>query len=468
MATAVIAPERIAVLNTRPAVTGRYVLYWMQQSQRAEFNHALEYAVQRANAAGLPLLVGMGLTDEYPDANTRHYAFMLQGLADAQTALKRRGIRMVVQRGSPDDVALRLGKDAAMIITDRGYLRIQKQWRKRVALEARCEVTQVESDVIVPVDTVTNKAQYAARTIRPRILEKLGHFLVDLRATVVEHSSLNLRIESIDLADVDALLMTMKLDRSVAPVKRFTGGSTQARNELKRFIAQRLAGYARNRNQPQTDDVSYMSMYLHFGHISPVYIAMQIEAATGGGGENYAAFIEELVVRRELAQNYVAFTDNYDQYDALPRWARATLDAHADDPREHVYTRQQLDAAQTHDPYWNAAMREMRITGYMHNYMRMYWGKKIIEWSATPREAFATALALNNKYFIDGRDANSFTGVAWCFGLHDRPWGERDIFGTVRYMNAAGLKRKCDIDAYQRKVDAMEQGLPRAATRRGG
>ncbi len=464
MATVVIDPERIAHLNERPGRDGDYVLYWMQQSQRAECNHALEYAVQRANEARLPLLVGFGLTDVYPEANARHYAFMLQGLADAKAALARRGIAMTVQRGEPDEEALRLGKKAAMIVTDRGYLRPQKQWRKRVAKEAGCAVVQVEGDVIVPVDAVTHKAQYAARTIRPRINEKLGHFLVDLRTTALEKSSLPLTKQwagrwrdEIDLDHIDAALAKLKIDHSIKPVKRFVGGGSAARGMLKRFVEQRLEHYAAHRNQPQTDDVSHMSMYQHFGHISPLQVALQIEAATGGNGPNHQTFMEELVVRRELAQNYVAFTENYDTYEAVPGWARKTLAAHADDSRGHLYTRDELEASETHDPYWNAAMTEMRLTGYMHNYMRMYWGKKIIEWSPSPQEAFATALAINNKYFIDGRDGNSFAGVAWCFGLHDRPWGEREIFGTVRYMNAAGLKRKCDIEGYVRKVVALRE-----------
>jgi deoxyribodipyrimidine photo-lyase len=198
-----------------------------------------------------------------------------------------------------------------------------------------------------------------------------------------------------------------------------------------------------------------MSKYLHFGQISPTWLALEARKHSAEAGDNVATFIEELLVRRELSMNFVHFRDDYDCYESLPAWARQTLTEHRADPRPYLYTRAQLEAAETHDPYWNAAMREMRHTGYMHNYMRMYWGKKILEWSVTPEEGFAAALAINNRYFLDGRDANSFANIAWVFGQHDRPWGERPIFGKVRYMNARGLERKCDIKAYVSKVERL-------------
>ena len=195
--------------------------------------------------------------------------------------------------------------------------------------------------------------------------------------------------------------------------------------------------------------------YLHFGQLSVVYIAL--EARKKPQSENRDDFLEELIIRRELPMNFVYFQPRYDSYSSLPDFAKKTLSEHEDDLREHRYTRAELEDAETHDEYWNAAMREMRASGYMHNYMRMYWGKKILEWSSTPQHAYATALYLNNKYFLDGRDANSFANVAWVFGQHDRGWTERDVFGKVRYMNAAGLERKADPKAYVAKVDALEE-----------
>ncbi len=325
-----------------------------------------------------------------------------------------------------------------------------------MAQQAACRVVQVESDVIVPLRVVSTKAEYAARTIRPKIHKHLANYLNEFKPATVKQSSLNLDIQGIDLGNVDAVLQKLKIDRGVPAVTQFfTGGSSQARQLFKGFMHQRLDRYVDNRNQPQTDDISHMSPYLHFGQISPLYLALQIMQADSRMHAAKESFLEEMIVRRELAMNFVNYSPHYDSYKCLPNWARRTLAEHEKDPREYVYTRRQLENARTHDEYWNAAMREMKYTGFMHNYIRMYWGKKILEWSKTPQHAFRTTLAINNKYFLDGRDANSYTGVAWVFGVHDRAWFERPIFGKIRYMAASGLERKCDIRGYVNKVDAL-------------
>jgi deoxyribodipyrimidine photo-lyase len=282
---------------------------------------------------------------------------------------------------------------------------------------------------------------------------------VELRPTSLDRDSLGLRSEGLDLGDLDAVLSTLKLDRSVPPVPLFRGGTSEAKKMLRRFIREDLPLYTQHRNQPETDHVSHMSKYLHFGQISPIAIALQIQNTVGKPREDREAYLEELLVRRELAMNFVNFVPNYDDFTCLPAWARATLQKHRSDARPHRYSRTQLEDAETHDPYWNAAMREMRYTGYMHNYMRMYWGKKILEWSETAERAYETALALNNKYFIDGRDPVSYAGVGWVFGLHDRPWSERPVLGTVRWMSAGGLERKADPEAYVEKVDRLIASL---------
>lgn len=448
-----IHPARVQVLKAGERRKGRWVLYWMQQSQRSECNHALEFAAREANEAGLPLLVGFGLTDDYPDANLRHYRFMLEGLAETAEALRERGITFVLRRGEPDHVALELAEEAAAVVCDRGYTRPQVAWRKAVASGAECPVYQVEADVVVPVDTASNKAEFAARTLRPKIERLRGEFLQPLRKTPLPHGKLlDLKSESLD--DLDALLGRLKVDRSVPAVTHFfRGGTEAARKWLKGFVHD-LKGYGDDRNQPQTDHVSHLSKYLHFGQISPVEIALAAREKQAPDDDR-ASFLEELIVRRELAQNWVHFTPRYDHYDSLPEWARGTLAKHTKDRREHVYTDGELERAETHDPYWNAAMREMRYTGYMHNAMRMYWGKKILEWSETPEDGFRRTLRLNNRYLLDGRDPNSYANVGWIYGLHDRPWGERPIFGTVRYMSAGGLERKCDIHAYVEKVERL-------------
>lgn len=446
-----IHAQRVMPLNDHPPVTGRYVLYWMQQAQRVRSNHALEYATRQANAMDLPLVCVFGLTDEFPDANLRHYTFMMQGLAEVSEALAGRGIRFVMLRQTPDVAALSLAPDAALVVTDRGYLRVQHQWRRQVSEAAPCPVVQVETDVVVPVEVVSEKEEYAARTIRPRIHKHLLEYLQPLAETEIVHDSITIDLDVEELRPSLAALNGLDIDRAIGPVSAFTGGESEARRLLSEFIADKLVDYDALRNDPSLDFVSQMSPYLHFGQVSPLDVALQIIEADSPGEE---AFIEELVVRRELSMNFVRYNGAYDTYEAaVPEWARKTLAVHEADPREYLYDVDHFEQADTHDEYWNAAQNEMLLTGKMHNYMRMYWGKKILEWTPTARDGFETALYLNNKYSLDGRDPNSFAGVAWCFGKHDRPWQQRDIFGTVRYMNANGLRRKFDMDAYLRKVE---------------
>jgi deoxyribodipyrimidine photo-lyase len=451
-----IEKTRVQRLNGGELCRGRYVLYWMQQSQRASFNPALEYAIEIANREGLPVLVAFGLMDDYPDANLRHYRFMLEGLREVAATLAERRIAFVVRRGAPNEIAAALSGDAALVVSDRGYLRHQKAWRADVAARAPSAVVQVEGDVVVPLEVASDRAEVGSRTLRPKLHKAWDEYLRPLEDAAVQRSSLDLRVESeIDLSDIDGVLYSLRLDRSVAPVRRYRGGTAAARRRVREFLGAKLDGYADRRSEPGAFQCSQISPYLHFGQISPVEIALAVRAARPGGDADRRAYLEELIVRRELAANFVEFAPRYDDYACLPAWAHATLEAHRSDPRQHVYSRDQLENARTHDHYWNAAMREMRATGFMHNYMRMYWGKKILEWSADPEAAFRTILHLNNKYFLDGRDANSYANVAWIFGLHDRPWPERPVFGKVRYMNANGLERKFDMAGYLRAVDDL-------------
>jgi deoxyribodipyrimidine photo-lyase len=378
---------------------------------------------------------------------------MLEGLRDVQEALERRGIKMVVRKGSPDEVAIDAGKVASLVVTDRAYMRPQKKWREKVAGEAGCLLTQVESDVVVPVEFASDKQEYAARTLRPRIQEYLDDFLVGLTPTKISKQSLYMKAEGIDLSDIEKVLDGMELDRSVGALSHlYRGGTSEAKKVFRSFLKNRFDAYTGHRNQPQTDDVSHMSKYLHFGQISPIWLALEARKASTKKA-NIEAFVEELVVRRELSMNFVLYSPDYDSYSNLPDWAKKTLEEHRDDDREHTYTRKQLESAETHDEYWNAAMKEMVHSGYMHNYMRMYWGKKILGWSNTPEHAYRTTLYLNNKYFLDGRDPNSFANVAWVFGQHDHGWTEREVYGKVRYMSASGLERKAKPEQYVEKVE---------------
>jgi deoxyribodipyrimidine photo-lyase len=451
-----IPSTRIRVLNgAEPQPGGRYVLYWMQQSQRARFNPALEFAIGQANARGLPVLVCFGLTDGYPEANARHYTFMLEGLADVDRALQERGIGFVIGRGSPDQIALRFAHEAALTVCDRGYLKPQKEWRATVARQATCPLVQIEGDMVVPVETASPKHEVGARTLRPKLHRVWDEYMSPLASEPVHRPAHDLAARSdVDLADVPALVRSLDVDQTVPSVRRFQGGTTHAWARLERFLGQPLSRYAKNRSVPEAGAASHMSPYLHFGQISPVEIALAIRAARSGNQDDRSAYLEELIVRRELAMNHVFYDERYDTYETVPDWARRTLDSRRSDQRPYLYTSGQLAAGQTHDRYWNAAMLEMRETGFMHNHMRMYWGKKVLEWSPSPEEAFETTLRLNNRFFLDGRDANSFTNVAWVFGLHDRPWGPRNVFGNVRSMSQNSL-RKFDADAYVRTVEAL-------------
>ncbi len=446
--------ERISLLNREPARNRRYVLYWMQASQRAEANHALEYALGQANARRKPLVVFFGITSRFPEANLRHYVFMLEGLRETRSALRERGINLVVWVKSPELGAVELAQDSCVAVVDRGYLRLEKLWRKRAALKMDCPLIEVESNSVVPVAAASAKEEFSARTFRPKITSRLGKFLVPLVEGQVRQSSLHLRLDSLELDDLKKVLARLRVDRTVGPVDGFHGGPGEAKRRLLEFVGNRLDDYAEKRNDPTAAGTSGLSPYLHFGQISPISVALEAKRKKSAGLD---AFLEEVIVRRELALNFVYYNTLYDAYEGLPAWCLRTLKSHRRDRRKPLYTLSELEKAETHDRYWNAAQMEMVISGKMHGYMRMYWGKKILEWSRSPEEAFKNALYLNNKYELDGRDPNGFAGVAWCFGKHDRPWFERPIFGQVRFMGAGGLERKFDADEYAQKIETLSR-----------
>lgn len=427
-------------------VRGTYVLYWMQQAQRAEFNHALEYAIEQAARLQLPVLAGVALT-AFPDARTRHYRFMLEGLRETRDRLAARGIGLCLRHGPPEEVIPDLARHAARLVGDTGALRIQRRWREAVVQRISCPAVFVETDTIIPLNAASDRAEFAARTLRPKIHRRLPEFLVPLPPRPVAIPSLDLVRRSLSLNDPARLCRRLGLEPEPPLARPLSGGFAAAHRLLDRFIAHRLPHYAEEASDPVLDSTSHLSPYLHFGQISPLEIALRVGAANAPRAA-IDAFLEQLIVRRELSHNAAWFNPAYDRYEGLPDWARKTLHRHRRDKRDYLYSRSDWEAAATHDPCWNAAQTEMIRSGRMHNYMRMYWGKKILEWSRSPEEAFETARYLNNKYELDGRDPNGFTGVAWCFGLHDRPWTERPVFGTIRYMNANGLRRKFDIQAY--------------------
>jgi deoxyribodipyrimidine photo-lyase len=455
VATSLVHPDRIRRLSPhhREPQDGRYVLYWMQRAQRAEHNDALEHAARLANEHGLPLLVCFGLAAEYPAATARHYRFMLEGLAQTASALRRRGIGFVLRVGQPPEVAARLADDAAVVVTDRAYERHLVEWRERLVREVRCPVDEVESDVVVPVDVASDKREYAARTIRPKLLRRLDDDLEELSTTSLDHELREIPASELDLEDLDAVLGALGLEVEDEPHVFLHGGTAQARARLRDFLQDGLDGYAERRPDPVDPRVSHLSPYLHFGQISPVAVALAVRGA-GAARADADAFIEELVVRRELAANYVRHEPDYDRYAALPAWARTTLDEHRHDAREVVYTAAELEAGRTHDQAWNAAMAQMRETGYLHNHLRMYWAKQVLLWVESPEHAFRTLLELNDRHFLDGRDVSSVANVAWVLGLHDQAFGERPVSGKTRPMTRSGLDRKIDVAAWLAHVRA--------------
>ena len=446
-----IAEERVKRLNTSDVKNGRYVLYWMQSSHRIRCNMALQYAASWANKLNKPLVVFFGLTRAFPEANLRHYTFMLEGLRDLKAQLEEICVKLVVQCLPPELGVVDLSKDACLTVADKGYLRTLRQWYRFASANVGCAFVQIEDNVVVPVEAASSKEEYSAATLRPKIRKKRDRFLEAPKQSKPKKSSLGLKFDSADLAEVDAIVLALRIDKSVNKAQGFQGGSREAEKHLADFSKKKLTAFPELRNDPTVDFTSNLSAYLHFGQISPVHIALEVLAADAPD-EAKEVYLEELIVRRELAMNYVYFNENYDSFEGLPNWPKLTLNKHKADSREYFYTVEELESAETHDPYWNAAQNQMRITGKMHGYMRMYWGKKILEWTKTPQDAFKTALYLNDKYELDGRDPNGFTGIAWCFGKHDRPWKERRVFGTVRYMNANGLERKFNADKYVHKV----------------
>ncbi|MCR3905530.1 MAG: deoxyribodipyrimidine photo-lyase [Tenericutes bacterium] len=458
--------KRIINVNEKKSNNRKnYVIYWMQQSQRVHYNHALEHAIQLANQFDLPLVVYFGLTSDYPDANMRHYQFMLEGLKEVRDILKKFHISFVLKLKSPDQGILSYLGNAEALVMDQGYLNHQKKWRQNVidyveknGLDIHIDV--VDTDLIVPVHIVSNKAEYGAYTLRPKIKKLYLEFRDFTKMSTIKNQT-QLELESDDdLSNIDNLIKKLDLDYGVLPSAFYKGGYIEASKMFFNFIQNKVNHYLES-NDPSNDYTSKLSMYLHFGQISALEILdrMFLELDRGNvDGQAFDAFIEQLLVRRELAFNYVFYNPGYNQFDQMTEpWAYYTMKEHVNDKREYIYDLKTLESAQTHDAYFNAAMDEMVYTGYMHNYMRMYWAKKIIEWTSDFKSAYDTIIYLNNKYFIDGRDPNSYAGVAWCFGKHDRAWTERHIFGKLRYMNDKGLKRKFNIEKYVEDVNEKKE-----------
>jgi deoxyribodipyrimidine photo-lyase len=437
-----------------PDPDGRCVVYWMQRAQRAVDNPALDVAVRLGNELRLPVVTFFGLNPFIERANARHYRFLVDGLPDIAAGLRRRRVGFVLRR-YPHHRLLPFADDvrAAIVVGDENPLRQTERWREQVADELRVPLWTVDADVVIPVK-LQHKEHYAARTIRPRLLEHLDEFLrtpQDPVATVRWRAPRGVP----SLVPSARLLERLPIDRSVNGVATMRGGTSEARRRLRAFVRTHLDRYERDRNHPELPGTSRLSPYLHFGHIGPREVGATVRDS-GGAPDAIEAFLEQLIVRRELAVNFVTFNDQYDRLAGCERWARHTLAAHRRDRRTHLYSEARLDAGDTHDPLWNAAQRQMVTAGWMHGYVRMYWAKKILEWTASAEEAFDIAVRFNDRYLLDGRDPNGYANIAWAIGgKHDRPWPPRPVYGTVRSMSYASTVRKFDAGRYITQVNEI-------------
>ncbi len=459
LSSQIVKNPRYRVLNDASiGGEGNCVLYWMQRSQRGLDNPALNLAIELANELRLPLLAVFGLTANYPGAQRRHYRFLVEGLVETRDDLKSRGVPLVVRIGSPDEIVAKIAGEtrAVVVVGDENPVRVGRLWRESLANKLDVPLVLVDADVVVP-SSLFAREEYAARTIRPKIHKVWDEYLKPIPNPKTEVGWDRVPLPKGQVVEPDALMEVLKVG-GVGEVEDYRGGPIEARKRLDRFISERLSGYATERNQPTPYRTTELSAHLHFGHISPVTMALAAIASDLPKAD-VDSFLEELIVRREVAINFVARNPDYDRFEGCPRWARETLAKHADDKRQFLYSASEFEAAETHDPIWNAAQKEMVLTGRMHNYLRMYWAKKILEWSPDAATAFDIALDLNDRYEMDGRDPNGYTGVAWAIGgKHDRPWPERPVYGTIRSMSYDGIRRKLDTDAYLAQIRSIERG----------
>jgi len=456
-----VPSERITRLNEQPERSGAdFVLYWVQMYHRAEQNWALTAAIEAANRLRLALVAYHGLGHTYPHANDRIHRFILEGVAELPERFARRGIQyhfyLRQHPEDPNDVLYQLARRAALIVTDDFPAFIIPEQSRRVAERLDVALWAVDSNGIVPLAAIPGE-QYGAYTLRPRIQRMLPDHLRPVPEPSVRKDSVGIRLDvpgtRVTGEKIDALIAGCAIDHGIHPSPIYHGGYQQAQKRLQAFIAGGLRSYGEARKHPGKESTSRLSPHLHFGQIAAQEVALAVRDATGVAPEHRDAFLEELIVRRELAYNFCRYNPHHRSLEALPAWARDTLRAHAKDRRPYLYTPQEFEAARTHDYLWNAIQAELLTTGAMFGYSRMYWGKKIIEWSKMPAEAQQTMICLHEKHALDGRNPNTYANILWCLGKHDRPWSERPVFGKVRYMSLAGMEAKTDVGAYVERVN---------------
>lgn len=444
--TLAVHKKRVRKLNDESKGSGP-VVYWMSRDQRVNDNWALLFAREIALENKVPLIVVFCLVPSFLEAAERQYEFMLKGLAETEKSLKSLDIGFTLLTGKPEfaiDLFCR-EQQAGALVSDFSPLRINRQWKEALAKKLTIAFYEVDAHNIIPCWITSTKQEYAAYTIRPKIKKILPEYLTDI-PEIKKHPFPPVKPAA--PTNWQKASESLKIDRRVKEVKQFKPGEKAAWEAMRHFIESKLARYDSDRNNPNLDGQSNLSPYLHFGHLSAQRLALMVKGNEEPGVQP-ESYLEELIVRRELSDNYCFYNAHYDTVKAFPRWARESLDEHNKDHREYVYSPEEFEKAKTHDPLWNAAQVEMVSRGKMHGYMRMYWAKKILEWTDLPEEAMRIAVYLNDKYSLDGRDPNGYAGIAWSIGgVHDRAWKERPIFGKVRYMSYNGSKRKFDVDQY--------------------
>ncbi len=442
--------DRVSNFNElRPTKKGP-VAYWMSRDQRSRDNWALLYAQQIALDYKVPLVVFFCLVSEFLGATIRQYRFMLEGLKQVERRLQDKKIPFILLQGNPEVKIPEFVEDyqVSALVTDFDPLRIKKSWKRKLNRKISLPFCEVDAHNIIPCWVASPKQEYGAYTIRSKIKKLLPRFLSEYPRLKTQTAKIKMPAN-----DWKAIEESLSVDSSVTVVEWIKPGEEEALKMMRHFMSQKLSLYPEDRNDPTKDGVSNLSPYLHFGQVSSQRIALEVKKSTRKGG----AYLEELIIRKELADNYCFYNEHYDTFQGFPDWAKKTLDEHRRVPRPYLYSRKQLEMAETHDDLWNAAQMEMVKRGKMHGYMRMYWAKKILEWTPSPEKAQKIAIDLNDKYELDGRDPNGYTGVAWSIGgVHDRAWPERPVFGKVRFMSYNGCRSKFDVPGYIEKINKLQ------------
>lgn len=445
--------QRVIRLNEIETFSGKCVLYVMSRDQRVHDNHALQYAQSIALKQRVPMAVVFCLKPNIKNRSKEQYSWMIDGLTQVEDNLKNLHIPFMMLVGKPLDTLTGLMHHTSpgAVIFDMSPLRGPRKLQHSIADAAPCPVYVVDTHNVVPVWHVSHKQEYAARTIRSKVQRLMPEYLEEATAMTKHPYAWPGVVKDIKQLSPIIKDVLKSIPHSGQKIS-YISGERAAKERLDAFIKNKLRGYAINRNDPAKDGQSNLSPYLHFGQLSKLKITLEIYSAISADNslqEDGAVFMEELNVRSSLSDNFCYYNDSYDSLTGAADWAQKTLQDHSKDPREFVYTLSQFESASTHDEAWNAAQLQLTRTGKMHGYMRMYWAKKVLEWSASPGEAHKTLIRLNDFYSLDGNDPNGYVGILWSIaGLHDRPWFSRPVYGTIRYMNYNGLKRKFKIDTY--------------------